>query len=294
MAASRRCSVIPDSKHPAELRGSLEELRALVPDQAPAPRADLAALLAAGAPAAPRLRRSPPTGTTVPAAVPPVSASLPAHRRERRGRKRRLAIVGGAVVGAMTLGAGAVAASSEDFRDSVNHTVGVIFQPAAPPGADARQPHAVGHPRGSGPVATARRRRDVPAESASRQPECRSPGGATPPAVGRGGVLPTPPQRPDARGPRLPGRGKPPVRCRRPRRFPAFRPRPTASLTVPTPQLASPRLGVVGQVRCRADYPEPANGPPRFDRGRRAGTPSSAAARYRHPPNARAALGGAD
>jgi len=48
----------------------------------------------------------------------------------RRGRKRRLAIVGGAVVGAMTLGAGAVAASSEDFRESVNHTVGVIFQPS--------------------------------------------------------------------------------------------------------------------------------------------------------------------
>ena len=33
-----------------ELRSSLEELRALVPDRAPAPRADLAALLAAGAP----------------------------------------------------------------------------------------------------------------------------------------------------------------------------------------------------------------------------------------------------
>ena len=34
-----------------ELRRSLEELRALVPDRAPAPRADLAALLAAGSPA---------------------------------------------------------------------------------------------------------------------------------------------------------------------------------------------------------------------------------------------------
>ena len=34
----------------AELRSALEQLRAVVPDQAPAPRADLAALLATGAP----------------------------------------------------------------------------------------------------------------------------------------------------------------------------------------------------------------------------------------------------
>ena len=124
-----------------ELRSSLEELRALVPDRAPAPRADLAALLSAGAPgfsaSTSAAAGSPATTTT---AMPTV-ASAPDHTdealpagvtslAERRGRKRRLAIVGGAVVGAMTLGAGAVAASSGDFRESVNHTVGIIFQPS--------------------------------------------------------------------------------------------------------------------------------------------------------------------
>ena len=118
-----------------ELRGSLEELRALVPDRAPAPRADLAALLAAGAPGLP------PPGSPAATTAMPTVASAPDHTdealpagvtslAERRGRKRRLAIVGGAVVGAMTLGAGAVAASSEDFRESVSHTVGIIFQPS--------------------------------------------------------------------------------------------------------------------------------------------------------------------
>ena len=124
-----------------ELRSSLEELRALVPDQAPAPRADLAALLAAGAPgfSAPGSAAGGSSATTTTAM--PAVASAPDHSNEalpagvtslaeRRGRKRRLAIVGGAVVGAMTLGAGAVAASSGDFRESVNHTVGMIFQPS--------------------------------------------------------------------------------------------------------------------------------------------------------------------
>ena len=126
-----------------ELRSSLEELRALVPDRAPAPRADLAALLAAGAPGFSAHRSSAAAGgssATTTTAMPAV-ASAPDHSdealpagvtslAERRGRKRRLAIVGGAVVGAMTLGAGAVAASSGDFRESVNHTVGMIFQPS--------------------------------------------------------------------------------------------------------------------------------------------------------------------
>ena len=120
----------------AELRSALEQLRAVVPDAAPAPRADLAALLAAGTAGATGLAAAPDTATTT--ALPTVASakndadeSLPAgvtSLAERRGRKRRLAIVGGAVVGAMTLGAGAVAASSEDFRHSVSHTVGVIFQ----------------------------------------------------------------------------------------------------------------------------------------------------------------------
>lgn len=94
------------------LSAALTELRALVPDRAPEPRADLAALLAGGAPA------------VLPAGV--ISLA------ERRGRKRRMAAAGGAVVVAMTFGAGAVAAASEDFRAGVEQTVGVILKPVAP------------------------------------------------------------------------------------------------------------------------------------------------------------------
>ncbi|MGY2743897.1 hypothetical protein [Arthrobacter sp. UYCu723] len=175
-----------------ELRGSLEQLRDLVPDQAPAPRADLAALLAAGA-----------SGDE---ALPAGVASL----ADRRGRKRRLAVVGGAVIGAMSLGAGAVAASSEDFRQSVSHTVGVILQradtapdvapkpaspspsnvPAAPvPTAAASAgttPTAEAVPAGPGSAA---------APPASPAPAATPPA-ATPPAGGRGGVLPNPPRGP--------------------------------------------------------------------------------------------------
>ena len=118
----------------AELRSALEQLRAVVPDAAPAPRADLAALLAAGAqrvsrpvPARQRRRRCPPSRPEV------CDGSLPPGSRPGRAAPEApLAIVGGAVVGAMTLGAGAVAASSEDFRHNVSQTVGVIFQPAGP------------------------------------------------------------------------------------------------------------------------------------------------------------------
>jgi hypothetical protein len=113
----------------ADLRRSLEELRGLAQDAAPRPRADLAALLAHGASAA-----------GVPASVAP--AQEPAMRRaasnvaslelHRRNRQRRMGfVVGAAVVGAMGLGAGAVAASSEDFRNSVGHTVVRIFQPTS-------------------------------------------------------------------------------------------------------------------------------------------------------------------
>jgi hypothetical protein len=99
------------------LTAALDELRALVPDRAPEPRADLAALLAAGA------------------VAPPVEA--PAAKvislSERRGRKRRLVAASGAVIAAMTLGVGAVAAASEDFRAGVGQTVGVILKPAPAP-----------------------------------------------------------------------------------------------------------------------------------------------------------------
>jgi len=59
----------------------------------------------------------------------PDVASLELHRRNRQ--RRMGFVVGAAVVGAMGLGAGAVAASSEDFRNSVGHTVVRIFQPAS-------------------------------------------------------------------------------------------------------------------------------------------------------------------
>jgi hypothetical protein len=180
----------------AELRSALEQLRAVVPDAAPAPRADLAALLAAGTAGATGLAAAPDAATTT--ALPTVASakndadeSLPAGVTSlagRRGRKRRLAIVGGAVVGAMTLGAGAVAASSEDFRHSVSHTVGVIFQT---PGHGTPAPEHVQPSPSSVPA--------LPAPA------------ATPPAVGRDGILPTPGQRPGAPGlpgsPDLPGGG---------------------------------------------------------------------------------------
>ncbi|KQN89073.1 hypothetical protein [Arthrobacter sp. Leaf69] len=202
-----------------ELRGSLEELRALVPDRAPAPRADLAALLTAGAPAAATVPTAATTALPLVATAPDhTEEALPAgvsSLAERRGRKRRLAIVGGAVVGAMTLGAGAVAASSEDFRDSVNHTVGVIFQPsgetpdvapkpAKPSPTDIPATPAPSNAAGATAQPTAG---NVPESPGSATPGPRTPA-ATPPAIGRGGILPTPPHRPVTPGvPGLPGRG---------------------------------------------------------------------------------------
>ncbi len=188
-----------------ELRSTLEQLQALVPEQAPAPRADLAALLAAGSPAAA-------DATTSRAGSLPAGVSSLADRR--RGRKRRLALISGAVVGAMSLGAGAVAASSQDFREDVGHAFTVIFQPAAPtptpsssapadPPAPAPVPvpavpsPAVTAPSGPAPVAT------VPA---AKHPVPL----ATPPAVGRGGMLPKPEKRPVTPGfPGHNGRGIP-------------------------------------------------------------------------------------
>ncbi|HEX9227842.1 MAG TPA: hypothetical protein VF885_14485 [Arthrobacter sp.] len=227
-----------------ELRGSLEELRSLVPDRAPVPRADLAALLAAGAPGFGAAGS--PAGGTVPTTALPLVASAPERTdealpagvsslAERRGLKRRLAIVGGAVVGAMTLGAGAVAASSEDFRESVNHTVGVIFQPSG------ETPDVAPKPAKPAPT-------DIPATpapsnaaGATAQPTAddvpEAPGSTTggpqkttsPPAVGRGGVLPTPPHRPVTPGlPGLPGRSEDRVLPTKPL------PEPTLPLELPT------------------------------------------------------------
>ncbi|WP_395401320.1 hypothetical protein ACHMXB_20170 [Arthrobacter sp. UC242_113] len=108
----------------ADLRRSLEELRGLAQDSAPQPRADLAALLAHGT-----------FAPDVPAqelAMRRAAANVASLELHRRNRQRRMGfVVGAAVVGAMGLGAGAVAASSEDFRNSVGHTVVRIFQPTS-------------------------------------------------------------------------------------------------------------------------------------------------------------------
>jgi hypothetical protein len=222
----------------AELRSALEQLRAVVPEQAPAPRADLAALLAGGLAAvaaaapsvAPTVDVGGPSGLAEDAmpgaaeAEPDTAVVSLADRR--RGRKRRLAIVGGAVIGAMSLGAGAVAASSEDFRHSVSRTVGVIFQPTGHPApatehvqpspsdvtavpaipAPGATPSASGTP-GVPPAGNATT--SAASQGASSKGKGR-PGAAptAPPAVGRDGILPTPGQRPVVPGiPGAPGQG---------------------------------------------------------------------------------------
>lgn len=183
-----------------ELRSTLEQLQALVPEQAPEPRADLAALLAAGSAAgsaaAADFRPEPGTGNL------PAGVSSLADRR--RARKRRMALIGGAVVGAMSLGAGAVAASSHDFRENVGHTLGVIFQPAAPVRTPAPSSPApsdlpaapVPVPAGKSPVATHPAETSEPSAQAPAQAPKHGGPVATPPAVGRGGELPNPPRRP--------------------------------------------------------------------------------------------------
>ncbi|KRE81663.1 hypothetical protein [Arthrobacter sp. Soil763] len=181
-----------------ELRSTLEGLQALVPDEAPAPRADLAALLASGAPAA--------SGT------PAAAANVTSLADRRRGHKRRMALIGGAVVGAMSLGAGAVAASSPDFRENVGHTFTVLFTPAKPAPAPAA-------PAGTAPADIPAAPVPVPAGTSTTAPAAAVPASpsplatvpaprqhapaVTPPAGGRGGVLPTPDKRPVVPG--LPG-----------------------------------------------------------------------------------------
>jgi hypothetical protein len=112
----------------ADLRRSLEELRGLGQDPALRPRGDLAALLARGTSASglPAQGEAPQGGSMRRASN---VASLELHRRNRQ--RRMGFVVGAAVVGAMGLGAGAVAASSEDFRNSIGHTVVRIFQPTS-------------------------------------------------------------------------------------------------------------------------------------------------------------------
>ncbi|AXJ09770.1 hypothetical protein [Arthrobacter sp. PM3] len=228
----------------AELRSSLEQLRALVPETAPAPRADLAALLAAGtaAPAATEPVATVPAATvtaatallpTVPSANvaapqsaaddgPPAGvvtlASRNRSRSRNKSRNRRLAIVGGAVIGAMSLGAGAVAASSEDFRHSVGRTVGSIFQPPAQPAPATEhvQPSPASIPTlpVPGATSTAAAPGATPTGAPTPGSSMRTPGSAAPghtapavpPAVGRDGILPTPGQRPVTPGiPAVPG-----------------------------------------------------------------------------------------
>jgi hypothetical protein len=118
-------AILQDSgfEEDTDLRRSLEDLRAFALDGPPEPRADLQALLSPGV----------------------TSLDL-----RRRNRQRRMGIVvGAAVVGAMGLGAGAVAASSEDFRQSVGHTVVRFFQPAdeaTAPKTDIGSPSPAGLP----------------------------------------------------------------------------------------------------------------------------------------------------
>ncbi len=196
-----------------ELRSTLEQLQALVPDQAPSPREELAALLAAGsAPAGDRAASGQP-GAGLPAGV----SSLADRRRTS---KRRMALVSGAVVGAMSLGAGAVAASSEDFRENVGRTFTVMFQPAAPapapvpartspaniPAVPLQAPAGTA-PAGPVPAVTAPA---APSPAAAVPPSKPAAPADTPPAVGRGGLLPTPGQRPVTPGfPGQNGRGIP-------------------------------------------------------------------------------------
>lgn len=180
-----------------ELRTSLEQLRALVPEQASAPRDDLAALLAAGT------TGSPATGTAPLDRASSVDAALPAGvvslADRRKSRNRRLAVVGGAVIGAMSLGAGAVAASSEDFRHNLSLSVGAIFQPTAhkplapqPAGSSPASVPAGPVPPSSPATAGTPSGMPSPAARIPGAPATSAPPAATPPAVGRGGILPTP------------------------------------------------------------------------------------------------------
>jgi hypothetical protein len=142
----------------ADLRRSLEELRGLAQDPAPRPRADLAALLAHGAAASAAPDQGGARGEAIQGAPMRRASNVASIEVHRRNRQRRMGIVvGAAVVGAMGLGAGAVAASSEDFRNSVSHTVVRIFQPASETTAPAPVPTSpAGIPAAPTPTLAAR------------------------------------------------------------------------------------------------------------------------------------------
>lgn len=115
-----------------DLRRSLEDLRAFALNGPPEPRADLQALLMPG---------------------------VTRLDLRRRNRQRRMGIViGAAVAGAMGLGAGAVAASGEDFRVSVSNAVVKILEPAsqaqvpAPEAAPGPPPSSVSVPPALSPA----------------------------------------------------------------------------------------------------------------------------------------------
>jgi hypothetical protein len=171
----------------ADLRRSLEELRGMAQVAAPAPRADLAALLTPGV------------------------ASL---ELRRRNRQRRMGIVvSAAVVGAMGLGAGAVAASSEDFRRSVGHTVENILQPAGrtAPKPDTAPPSPADLPPVPGPTGSTVPSAPVKAGTASPSaPAGAEPGHSNGSAEpGDGKQILTPPAQP-THVPAIPGTGSAP------------------------------------------------------------------------------------
>lgn len=147
-----------------DLRRTLEDLRALALEGPPEPRADLRTLL-----------------------TPGVSSLEPVRRR----RQRRMGVViGAAVVGAMGLGAGAVAASSEDFRRSVGHTV-VQFFPSADDATAPKKTDVVSPSPADVPILPAPS--PAPSTTGSPSPTRASPGQTarvTPRVPGNGIALP--------------------------------------------------------------------------------------------------------
>ena len=124
-------------------------------------------------------------------------------------------VIGAAVVGAMGLGAGAVAASSEDFRRSVGHTV-VHFFPSADDATAPQKTDVVSPSPADVPILPAPS--PAPSTTGSPSPTGASPGQTarmTPRAPGNGIALPgdtrnkgqaVPSQLPDVPGasPKLP------------------------------------------------------------------------------------------
>jgi hypothetical protein len=204
----------------ADLRRTLEDLRALAMDGPREPREDLKALLTPGV------------------------ASL---ELRRRGRKRRMGVVvSAAVVGAMGLGAGAVAASSEDFRRSVGHTVVHFFHPAdetTAPETDTGSPSPADLPAPTvfspAPPTTAPSTTAVPSQSAvPAVPGSRViPGPSTRPSAATGGKTDkaAAPPAPPTQLPVVPGSGIRPQLPSKPQ--PAV---PTLPGAVPAPSPGNP------------------------------------------------------